>query len=142
MKTINRKSGSIQMPQDSDIRLESENAEPGCIKIHESVIASIVRKATCSVEGVARLAGSALIDNIAEIVGSKKIHDRAIAVQMDDGTVSIEVKINVSYGVHLPTVAIAVQEVVAKEVEEITGLKVRKVNVIIRELDDSAEPHE
>ena len=143
MKNSTRsKTGRLSTSAEDAMNIESENAELGYIKIHESVIASIVRKSTCSVDGVVRLAGNTLIDNIAEIVGSKKIHDRAIAVYMDEDSVSIEVKINIAYGIHLPTVAANVQEAVAKEVEEITGLKVTKVNVIIRELDDSVEGSE
>ena len=57
----------------------------GCIRLHENVISSIVRKAACSVEGVVRLAGSTLVDNIAEIVGSKRIHDRSILVGAING---------------------------------------------------------
>ena len=43
----------------------------GVVKVHESVVASIIRKAACSVPGVIRLAGNTLVDNIAEFVGSK-----------------------------------------------------------------------
>ena len=45
----------------------------GTVKVHESVIASIVRKAACAVPGVVRLAGSSLVDNLAEIDGSKRM---------------------------------------------------------------------
>ena len=48
---------------------KNAGAVPGIVKVHESVIASIIRKAACSVEGVVRLAGNTLVDNIAEFVG-------------------------------------------------------------------------
>ena len=50
--------------------VKSQENSVGMVKVHESVIASIVRKATLEIEGVIRLAGSSLVDNLAEIVGS------------------------------------------------------------------------
>ena len=115
----------------------SENTnEMGLVKIHENVIASIVRKVTCSIKGVVRLAGSPLLDNIAEIVGSRKIHDRAISIDLTDDEVKIEVKINVAYGVHVPTLASEIQTAIIEEVEKITGMRVSQVNIIVQELDE------
>ncbi|OGV47532.1 MAG: hypothetical protein A2017_22375 [Lentisphaerae bacterium GWF2_44_16] len=110
--------------------------EMGLVKIHENVIASIVRKVTCSIKGVLRLAGSPLLDNIAEIVGSRKIHDRAISINLADDDVKIEVKINVAYGVHVPTLAVEIQTAIIEEVEKITGMRVSQVNIIVQELDE------
>ena len=110
--------------------------EMGLVKIHENVVASIVRKVTCSIKGVLRLAGSPLLDNIAEIVGSRKIHDRAISIDLSDDDVKIEVKINVAYGVHVPTLAVEIQTAIIEEVEKITGMRVSQVNIIVQELDE------
>ncbi len=123
--------------------MKIDGTDIGAVRIHENVIASIVRKATCSTNGVMRLSGSALVDNLAEIIGNRRIHDRAINVHIDGDAVSIDVKINIHYGVHVPTVASHVQSNVVEEVERITGMTVSNVNVIIQELedeeDDSAE---
>ena len=113
--------------------------ECGVIKIHEGVISTIVRRYACVVEGFARIDGSTLVDNIAEIVGSKKMQDRSITVCMNGSSVAVEVAINVSYGVHLPTVATAVQAAIAKEIQRLTGLSVAKVNVVVREMDESKD---
>ena len=77
----------------------------GTVRIHENVIATIVRKMACSVKGVSKISGSSFVDNIAEMVGSKKIHDRSIVVEMGESSVSVEVSINLYYGVSLPQVA-------------------------------------
>lgn len=113
----------------------AEGAELGVIKIHENVIAAAVRKATCAIAGVIRLAGSPLVDNIAELIGNRRISDRAIAVHMDGEKVAIEVKVNLEYGVHVPTVAAEIQRAVAAEVTQLTGMTVTAVNVIVQELD-------
>ena len=110
--------------------------ELGLIHIHENVIATAVRKTIDEVDGVIRLSGSTLVNNIAEIIGNKTIGDRAINVNIDGETVAIEVKVNMQYGVHVPTVASNVQTAIAKEVEKITGMTVTTVNVIVQELED------
>ena len=115
--------------------VSEEGVELGSIKIHENVIATIVRKATCSVDGIIRIAGNTLVDNIAEFVGSKKIHDRAISVQLNGATVAIEVQVNVAYNSHVPTIATEVQKAVIAQVEKITGMQVTAVNVVIQELE-------
>jgi len=119
--------------------MNPEGSELGLIKIHENVIASAVRKATCEVEGVIRLAGSAIVDNLAELIGNKRISDRAIGVGIDGEKVAIEVKVNIEYGVHVPTVASNIQTAVVEEVERITGMTVTAVNIIVQELDDMEE---
>lgn len=108
----------------------------GLIKIHENVISSLVRKATYQVEGVTRLAGSTFVDNLAEIVGSRRISDRSINITIDEDSVEIEVKVNVSFGVQIPEVAAAVQHAVIEKVENTTGMTVSQVNVIIQEIEE------
>ena len=111
----------------------------GQIKIHEGAIATIVRKAACSVPGVTRITGNSFVDNIAEIVGSKKIQDRSIQIAMNNASVAVELSINIQYGVQLPAVAAAVQDAVSREIKAITGLNVTKINVIVREMEDASE---
>ncbi|HBC88055.1 MAG TPA: hypothetical protein DCZ94_13985 [Lentisphaeria bacterium] len=127
----NRKAHTSRIPG----ALKSDGSEMGLIKIHENVISSIVRKAACSVNGVIRIAGSPLVDNIAEIIGNRRIGDRSIAININGDTVAIEVKVNIAYGTHLPTVAANVQSAIMREVEKMTGMTVTNVNVIVQELD-------
>ena len=117
--------------------VKSDGTELGQIRVHENVIAAIVRKTACGVNGVKRIAGSHFVDNIAEIIGSRKIGDRAISVVLDGNNVSIEVKINLIYGAHIPTVASKVQSSITTEVESITGLNVTSVTVVVQELEDN-----
>ncbi len=109
----------------------------GEVKIHENVISSLVRRAVTGIEGVSRLAGSTLVDNIAEIVGSRRMQDRAIAVNLEDDSnrVSIDIKVNLLFGCKVPVVATAIQKAVIEAVEAATGMTVTKVNVIVQELE-------
>ena len=114
-----------------------KGTELGVIKIHGNVVSSIVRRAALSIEGISRLAGNSFVDNIAEIVGSRKIHDRAISIAIDEDKVAIEVKVNLIFGYNVPEVAARVQAVIIEEVEKVTGMSVTAVNVIIQEIEDA-----
>lgn len=121
--------------------------ELGLIKIHGNVISSIVRRAALSIDGISRLSGSSFVDNIAEIVGSRKMHDRAIAIEIDEDKVAVEIKLNLIFGYNVPEIATQVQSVIIEEVEKVTGMTVTSVNVIIQEIEEAqlpetAEPEE
>ena len=111
----------------------------GDIRIHESVIITIVRKVAAETEGVSRISGNSLVDNIAEIVGSKRIQDRAITVQMGDSSVAVEVSVNLFFGYKLPEVANTLQSAIREEIKKLTGLNISKVDVVIREIDEPVE---
>ena len=120
-----------------------EDTGMGEVKIHENVISALVRKAVMSVEGVSRLSGSQLMDIIAETVGSRRMQDRAIAIQIDDDSrAAIDIKINLKFGYKIPEVSTAVQKAVIAEVENTTGMTVTKVNVIVQELETQEEAAE
>lgn len=116
--------------------VESSSACGGMIKVHESVVASIVRKTACSVDGVIRLAGGSFVDSFAEIVGSKKIFSRSIVIDMQETGVRIEVRIIVAYGRSVPEIAKAVQKEVYAEITSKTGMQVQGVDVLVMDLDD------
>ena len=118
--------------------------ESGAIKVHESVVSSIVRKAVLGIKGVLRFAGNSLVDNIAEFVGSKTILDRAISIEMGENSVSVEVQIILQYGVFIPEVAEEVQKVIRTQVQDMTGFPVETVNVVIMDIEEveSAENEE
>jgi uncharacterized alkaline shock family protein YloU len=121
---------------------KSTAAEGGNIRVHESVVSSIARKAVLGTDGVVRFAGNSLVDNIAEFVGSKAIQDRAITVEMGDGTVSVEVQIVLRYGVYIPDVANAVQENIFRQLQDMTGMTVGKVNVVVMDIEEVQEETE
>ena len=114
-----------------------EDSEMGDIRIHESVIASLARRATLSVEGVSRLSGNSLVDNLAEMVGSRRIQSRNVSIMLgDDNDVAIEVKIALKFGYCIPKIATEVQKAVIAEVESTTGMNVTGVHVLIQEIEE------
>ena len=122
--------------------LPAESADNGAIRISATALSAIVRHAACEVEGVTRITGNSIVDNIAEIVGSKKIQDRSIQILIRKNSVSVDLSINIRYGVSLPTVAAEVQEQIADRIGELTGIDVDSVNVTIREIEETIPEQE
>ncbi len=117
-----------------------EHDDVGSVKIHENVIAQLVRRAVLDVEGVSRLAGSALVDDIASLVGSRRMQSRAVAVVLgEESTVAIEAKVVLMFGYTIPEVAAKIQTAVIELVENTTGMSVTKVDVLVQEIDDPEE---
>ena len=137
-KTKIKSAGSQTAPGSSDALIPGRGCG-GIIRIAPAVIITIARQAACAVDGVTRITGSNLINNIAEFVGSRKVMDRAIQIEIRNSRVSVELSINVCYGVSLPKVAAEVQKNVTRQIEELTSLEVDQVNVIIREMEELPE---
>ena len=114
-----------------------DDTELGDIKIHESVIASLARRAALSVPGISRLAGSSLVDNLAEMVGSRRMQSRAVTVILgEESKVEIEIKVVLEFGYCIPDVAAQAQTAVVELVENTTGMSVVKVDILVQEIDD------
>lgn len=132
---------TIEKTAEKEPQVMEQNTGLGEVKIHENVISNLVRRAALAQEGVSRLAGSTLVDNIAEIVGSRRIQDRSILVTMaGDNRVSLEIKLNVLADYNVPQVAQRVQKAVIEMVESKTGMTVTAVNITVQEIEDAEEP--
>ena len=120
------------------LKAANEVTEYGSIQISEDVIAAVVRRYTLSVPGIARLAGQTLVGGLAQMIG-KRMHDRSIIVDFESNHVNITVTIVIKFGEHVPSVAATVQNICRKYVEELTGQRVGKVNVIVQGLEVEGE---
>lgn len=107
-----------------------EGTELGAIRVHHGVIAVIARLAALKVSGVVDMSGS-FTDGIASMI-SKNVGDRGIKVEVDDRGVSVELNIVIEYGVRIPQVAWRIQNDVRRAVEDMTGKKVKTVDVVIQ----------
>jgi uncharacterized alkaline shock family protein YloU len=120
-----------------------DDTELGDIKIHESVIASLARRAALNVPGVSRLAGSSLVDNLAEMVGSRRMQSRAVAINLGEkNDVAIEMKVILKFGFCIPEVAAQIQKEVISMVEKTSGMSVTSVNVLVQEIEEGKDAAE
>jgi len=138
MKVSEKKQGNIPASACKEPPAGS-GSELGSICLHDNVISNLVRRAALAVDGVSRLAGNSLVDNLAELVGSRKMQDRAISIikdEADPSKVVIELKINMFFGYKVHLVAEKVQRAVIEMVESTANVVVAAVNVAIQEIED------
>ena len=76
------------------------------------------------------------VEGFGKLVGSKKIQDRAITVEMNDSSVSVELRVILQYGVEIPQIANELKETVAAEITKLSGMRVDHVNIVVMDLED------
>lgn len=109
------------------------------LNISEDVIGIIAGLAASEVEGIAGMT-LGFVDGINQILGSSKKYSKGVKIELDGKKVTVDIYVNVKYGVRIPDVAWAAQSAVKNAVENMTGLEVVAVNInvqgIIFEKDD------
>lgn len=114
--------------------------EAGAVKIASEVVTVIASMAAMEVKGVAGMSGG-FTDDIVEKFGVKS-SNKGIKVQVGETETSIDLFLNVEYGVKIPDVAWEVQQSVKKAVETMTGLRVVEVNIHIQGINIPKENRE
>lgn len=103
----------------------------GDIKVNHSVVASIVRLAALEVPGVCGIGGG-LVDGIADSMFPNRMTDRGVKIIADDdGAYAIEIRAVMTFGTEIGRTAVQVQISVRKQVELMTGNRVKRVDVIV-----------
>jgi len=118
-----------QEAESADDRAD-EGTELGAVRVHHGVIAVIARLAALKVPGVVDMSSS-FTDGIASMI-SKHAGDRGIKVDVEGQMVSLELNIIIAYGVRIPQVAWRIQNDVRRAIEDMTGKKVKAVDVVIQ----------
>lgn len=106
-----------------------ENTKFGEVRIADDVISMIAAISATEVEGVAGMAGNITSELISKL-GVKNL-SRGVRVMITPEKVSIDLALELKYGVSLPKVCANVQEKVKSSVETMTGLTVGEVNIRI-----------
>ncbi len=101
------------------------------LNISEDVIGIIAGLAASEVDGVAGMT-LGFVDGINQILGSNKKYSKGVKIELDGKKVSIDLYVNVKYGVKIPDVAWSVQNSVKNSVETMTGLEVSNVNINVQ----------
>jgi uncharacterized alkaline shock family protein YloU len=105
-------------------------SELGSIRIADEVVSIIAGLAATEVDGVASMSGG-IAGGIAEALGRKNL-SKGVKVEVGEEEAAVDLFMIVGYGSRIPDVAWNVQENVKKAVENMTGLRVVKVNVHIQ----------
>ena len=106
-------------------------AQQGRIYIEEEVVAALAGLATAECYGVVGLAPRGFSEGLAEILHRDSI-SRGVKVEGQEGKLSVEVNVVIGYGTRISEVARNIMSTVKYTVEDLTGLKVGKVDVFVR----------
>lgn len=109
--------------------------ENGNVNISDSVIEIIATIAAKEVEGITGLSGK-LSEEITELFGKSNLN-KGVYVKIEDEEVIIDLHILVDFGVKIPDVSWTVQEAVKNNVESMTGLGVKEVNIHVQGIKES-----
>lgn len=114
----------------SDVKLD-ENPD-GSVSFATGVVETIAGLAAQEVEGVASMASAST--GLADMFTRKSTRNltKGVRVDIDGGTVAVDVTIVVEYGSPIPDVARSIQENVKKAIETMSGLDVRNVDVHVQ----------
>ena len=114
----------------SDVKLD-ENPD-GSVSFATGVVETIAGLAAQEVEGVASMAS--VSTGLADMFTRKSTRNltKGVRVDIDGGTVAVDVTIVVEYGSPIPDVAKSIQENVKKAIETMSGLDVRNVDVHVQ----------
>jgi len=105
-------------------------SELGAIRIADEVVSIIAGLAATEVDGVASMSGG-IAGGIAEALGRKNL-SKGVKVEVGEEEAAVDLFLIVRYGSRIPDVAWSVQENVKKAIENMTGLKVVRVNVHVQ----------
>ena len=114
----------------SDVKLD-ENPD-GSVSFATGVVETIAGLAAQEVEGVASMAS--VSTGLADMFTRKSTRNftKGVRVDINGGTVAVDVTIVVEYGSPIPDVARSIQENVKKAIETMSGLDVRNVDVHVQ----------
>lgn len=101
------------------------------LSISEDVIGIIAGLAASEVEGIAGMS-LGFVDGINQILGSNKKYSKGVKIELDGKKVTIDLYVNVKYGVRIPDIAWSAQNAVKSSVENMTGLEVVAVNINVQ----------
>lgn len=107
-----------------------EKIDLGNVQIHKKVIGDIAAAALQEIPGV-ELARFGVIGDICELFGYRNCPGVYVAVDQI-GQISLEIRVDVDYGVNIPLIAHQVQEKVQSAVEQNLDIQLKEINVSIQ----------
>ena len=101
----------------------------GEVQIADEVVTIIAGLAATEVKGVASMAGN-ITNELVSKLGMKNL-SKGVKVEILDGVVTVDLTLNIEYGMNILETSKKVQEKVKAAIENMTGLEVADVNIHI-----------
>ena len=103
----------------------------GRIQVSDEAITEIAAAAAAKVAGVAGLGSGGRVESLAQALGIEN-GGRGVAVETLGEGVSLRLSVLVDFGAEIGELGLLVQEAVRDAVEDMTGLEVRTVDVLVQ----------
>ena len=101
----------------------------GEVQIEDEVVTIIAGLDATEVDGVASMAGN-ITNELVSKLGMKNL-SKGVKVEIVDSVVSVDLTLNIEYGMNILETSKKVQEKVKAAIENMTGLEVADVNIHI-----------
>ena len=112
---------------------EDNKVDIGAVQIHKKLIGDIAASALVDIDGVS-LATIEPFNSWLAHFGYK--HFPAVNVTIDrDNLVSVELKVNVRFGVNIGNVALHIQEVVRSAIERMVDVHLKEISVNVQGIE-------
>ncbi|MDO5018299.1 MAG: Asp23/Gls24 family envelope stress response protein [Lagierella massiliensis] len=105
----------------------------GTVNIEDQVIATIASEAAMKCYGVVGLVNATTSENIMNLLGKESL-SQGIVLKIEDNNLNIDVSVILEFGVKIAVVSDNIIETIKFQVERETGIKVNKINVIVRDI--------
>jgi len=115
---------------------EETRTDLGTVRIHKKVIASIASMAAQEIEGVMHIGGD-FKSGIIEFIGKKHLSSVKVEINKNE-EVKIEIPLVIKYGFNIPDIAGSVQENVRHNLEKMTNLSIKEININIQGIERGA----
>ncbi|MEE0801775.1 MAG: Asp23/Gls24 family envelope stress response protein [Gemmiger sp.] len=117
--------------------MDVRNTVDGSLQISTDVLAKIARLAALEIDGVADVS-SGTMQSVQGIL-SKASLQKPVTVELNDGVASVQIHIISKYGCKIMPVCAKVQENVKQTIQNMTGITVSRVDVIVAGLAEAEE---
>ena len=107
--------------------MDVRNSIDGSLQISNEVVAKIAKLAALEIDGVADVSS-----------GSMQSVQKPVTVDLSDGVAVVQVHVIAKYGSKIMPVCAKVQENVKQTIQNMTGITVSRVDVIVAGLEEPA----
>lgn len=118
------------MAKDTNIVLSNEDQSMGKIEMAPRVLEIIAGIAASEIKGVVKMHGS-ISNGVSQLWGHSS-ERKGIKLSNSDDSITIDVDVYLAYGVSVPKIAAEIQDKVKQQIQLMTNLKPREVNIHIQ----------
>ena len=116
--------------------MDVRNSIDGSLQISNEVVAKIAKLAALEIDGVADVSSGSM-QSVRGLL-SKASLQKPVTVDLSDGVAVVQVHVIAKYGSKIMPVGAKVQENVKQTIQNMTGITVSRVDVIVAGLEEPA----